>query len=459
MVRLIGLVVLTLSACTPRGDSVQRTGQALGYAVETNAPDAIAVDGVCSFREAWRAASHGIAAADCPNGGNDSDGYRVISLSAGTWVMAIANPSPVQTEDTLSAVGDLDESGNAALRIRVLGAGVGATILDAAGLDRIFHVKNLASLDLRDLTLRNGCVNGGSCATATAGSEPVGGLAYFNAAGSFRSPRTAWENGRARTGGALGLCSMNDSDGSIDGATFTGNSATVGGGAIDSHTTWSCTACTFTGNSTAGLGGALRQYDRIVTLIASDMHGNAAAQAGGAAAMVGQWNASTSGHLTAINSTITGNSSAKGGNVYVGASGVQGQGGLYSVPCSASGCGADFYQTNLTIGSAPVGPDCSGTVDLWSGSTVSNPSGCNAVSHGPVCGNGIVEAGEACDGGQCCTMACAYASEGSACSDGDACTPSDACDGAGECIPGGTTCGDGIVQAECGEVAVESCGG
>lgn len=50
-----------------------------------------------------------------------------------------------------------------------------------------------------------------------------------------------------------------------------------------------------------------------------------------------------------------------------------------------------------------------------------------------VCGNGIVEAGEQCDGGACCTTACQYAPAGAACNDGNACTQTDRCQ-AGMCV-------------------------
>ena len=57
-----------------------------------------------------------------------------------------------------------------------------------------------------------------------------------------------------------------------------------------------------------------------------------------------------------------------------------------------------------------------------------------------VCGDGVVEGGEACDDGNvldgdCCSSACAIEADGSACTDGDACTQSDTCQ-AGACVGG-----------------------
>jgi hypothetical protein len=69
-----------------------------------------------------------------------------------------------------------------------------------------------------------------------------------------------------------------------------------------------------------------------------------------------------------------------------------------------------------------------------------------------VCGNGIVEPGEQCDGGPCCTPTCQFASSGTACTDdGNQCTD-DICNGSGQCIhpnkQNGTACNDGNLCTE-----------
>ncbi len=51
----------------------------------------------------------------------------------------------------------------------------------------------------------------------------------------------------------------------------------------------------------------------------------------------------------------------------------------------------------------------------------------------PVCGNGVREAAEQCDGGSCCTATCTFAGNGTSCSDGNACTQVDQCQ-SGTCV-------------------------
>src|SRR5262249_37512044 len=77
-------------------------------------------------------------------------------------------------------------------------------------------------------------------------------------------------------------------------------------------------------------------------------------------------------------------------------------------------------------------PDCT----IESGWTCTGqPSVCSSV-----CGDGVLGAGEECDGGanngtpgSCCTTACQLQPEGHACDDGDVCTSSDVCH-AGQCV-------------------------
>ncbi len=66
-----------------------------------------------------------------------------------------------------------------------------------------------------------------------------------------------------------------------------------------------------------------------------------------------------------------------------------------------------------------------------------------------VCGDGFIQAGEQCDdagtlNGDCCSSSCQFETLGASCSDGDACNGLEACDGAGVCVVGvSVECDDG----------------
>jgi hypothetical protein len=63
----------------------------------------------------------------------------------------------------------------------------------------------------------------------------------------------------------------------------------------------------------------------------------------------------------------------------------------------------------------------------------SDGDGAGDACDAQTCGNGLIEPGEACDGGSCCLPGCAPQSAGTPCSDANSCTIGDACDGSGSC--------------------------
>jgi arylsulfatase A-like enzyme len=75
------------------------------------------------------------------------------------------------------------------------------------------------------------------------------------------------------------------------------------------------------------------------------------------------------------------------------------------------------------------------------------------------CGDGIVDAGEECDGGpagaECCDDFCQLLDNGSACSDQEVCTRTDSCL-EGECIPG--ACAVGLNCTICGGTCADTAG-
>jgi hypothetical protein len=77
-----------------------------------------------------------------------------------------------------------------------------------------------------------------------------------------------------------------------------------------------------------------------------------------------------------------------------------------------------------------------------------------------LCGNGLLDAGEACDAGgdngtsrSCCTATCQFVADGNASCDGNECTRPDTCT-AGVCTPG--SCADGAACTVCGGVCADT---
>lgn len=74
----------------------------------------------------------------------------------------------------------------------------------------------------------------------------------------------------------------------------------------------------------------------------------------------------------------------------------------------------------------------------------------------PQCGDGVVDAGEACDDGNnrdgdCCSSFCELVAAGGACDDGSFCTLTDSCDASGACVGTGNPCEAPDGDANCSE--------
>jgi hypothetical protein len=105
--------------------------------------------------------------------------------------------------------------------------------------------------------------------------------------------------------------------------------------------------------------------------------------------------------------------------------------GSVAIPFRIDTCAADVARypaavaddiRTVTVVTSPSGGDADESAKL----AAPNQAAC------PVCGNHVVQAGEECDGGPCCSASCTALANGTSCSDGDACTRSDAC-AAGVC--------------------------
>lgn len=486
---LVCLVSMLIACEDLPADEASVRVEALGTDYYPTLTDSNAVDGVCSTREAIRAANGNVAVDTCPAGlgGTNVD---VIHLPAGTFTASIAGV------DNTAMAGDLDVAGN----LRVVGDSMATTVLDMAGIDRAFHVSGAFALELENLTIKNGCANGGSCNTVSGGTIAAGGGLYHNSMGSLHINNVRFEANTAGQGAGFAICAPTAANVYlVENVEVVNNTAVgLGGGGVDVHMNWTFQNSFVSGNTASnsnGVGGGIRQWDRTGTLINVTVRDNVSNNAGGGVAVVGLLGMS-SGNLVIQDSELDGNiANTFGGNVFVQAS--SGGSALYNVPCMSPGCTVSLDDTIVTDGVAdsptsapagsggnlyanpsssapgrislygttavsggvdsttPVAVDCEGSVTLYDSSSVAVTTGCTITDNrpvGPVCNGEEVEEGEDCELGDPCCTDCVFDAADTSCSDGDACTVGDACDGAGVCVAGtGSTCGNGTLESACEE--------
>lgn len=181
----------------------------------------------CSLREAIQAA-------------NATGTADTVILAAGTYTLTRAGAGENQ-----AATGDLDVSSE----IAVVGAGARATVIDANGLDRAFHVLGDGRLDLLGLTIEGGAVTGNG-----------GGIAVDTANG-WLALRQVTVAGNQATGHGGGIFLAGES--AIAGSTLANNQAFGKGGGIQVDATGSAelTNSTLFGNHAGTTGGGLNSEE------------------------------------------------------------------------------------------------------------------------------------------------------------------------------------------------------
>ncbi|MGD9765682.1 MAG: choice-of-anchor Q domain-containing protein [Candidatus Binatia bacterium] len=224
--RLAITVFLVASGASP--------AHAATFAVDSTADaiDATPGDGACAT-----------ASGDCTlraaiMEANALTGPDTITLPAGTYVLAI----PGISEDA-AATGDLDITEG----VTIKGAGAPTTIIDGAGLDRVFHLFNaIGASSISGVTIRNGV-----------------------------APHTPFSFG----GGIL----QDLSTLSLTACTLTANSVGNGYGAGISvrFGTLTVNDSTIAGNTAVGAGGAVSNGAGTVTMTNTTVSGNAAGNAAG----------------------------------------------------------------------------------------------------------------------------------------------------------------------------------
>lgn len=221
-------------------------------------------------------------------------GSHSVVVPAGSYTLSIAGPNEDQ-----AASGDLDIRNP----ISVIGAGAASTTIRGDGSDRIFDIFTSGNLTISDLTLTGGRANTG------------GALRLTSDANVTLRDVIAIDNQATGDGGAIGASGSTGLI-TVRGGLFQGNQAGGSGGAISfDGVTLFLSGATLTGNTAAINGGAINLVDSQGTGLAgaqirvSTISSNSAGGAGGAA-FVG------AGAIAQVtDATITQNSATVAGGV------------------------------------------------------------------------------------------------------------------------------------------------
>ncbi|HMQ30439.1 MAG TPA: right-handed parallel beta-helix repeat-containing protein [Chloroflexaceae bacterium] len=367
---LLSLTLSNLSWAPQVARAAAFTVNSTSDSVDINPGDGICATsaGVCTVRAAVMEA-------------NAFPGADTINIPAGTYTLRIA------TGGDDAAFGDLD----ILAPLTVVGAGAGATILSGGdppigappnvlAVDRLFEIHPTAgNVTLRNLAVQGGwsAEDGGGIYNASPGtlrlesvavtgnhSEVEGGGIFHDAGrlivtGTAAAPSSFADN-TARAGGGIYSTGLMNANGvatrvEVAFATFSGNSAAVAGGAIESTDQGLLTVAdsSFSGNHTEGEGGAVAatskgsaSFNRVA------FSGNSAAEGGGALYI------DTEGQSTLASTTFSGNSAgaldssnvpneAAGGALYIGGSGASDVSSSTFINNSATGEGGAIAITNF----------------------------------------------------------------------------------------------------------------
>lgn len=293
-----------------------------GFIQVNTTDDEINNDGDCSLREAVLAANGDAPVDGCPAG----QGADTILIPPGIYTL------------TLSGNGEDERTGDLDLKasMNILGAGVEATILDGNGADRVIHIHPGVSVEISNLTIRNGNV---------ADNSDDGGGGVLNQGGQLTLDRCKIEGNQAhKTGGGLDKH----------------------GGGLDNSGTAIISECTFEANS-ADTGGAISN-DGTLSISGSLLYNNSATTSGGA----------LDNYATAsiTNTTISNNQGEHGGGIFS-----DGTLNLVSVTIFNNSTGIENAGTleikNSIVANSTAGDNCSGSKSITSnGHNLDSGSSC-----------------------------------------------------------------------------------
>jgi len=242
---------------------------------------------------------------------NNTPGADTINLPTGTYILSIAGQG-----ENAGATGDLDITDG----LTILGGGSGLSIVDANGLDRVFHVQPGKSATISDITLRGGVLP----------SNDYGAGILVDAGANLTLSRVV----------------------------ITANSAGSGAG-LYNYGTLIATDTTFSNNTAIDFGGGLYNDRGPITLDRVTISGNTAGKDGG-----GVLNTGLGATLSMVNVTISGNTAI-------------GQGGGLWTSRAATATNVTIAFNDAAAGDGVFGQGGPGTVS-FKNSILYNPAGANA---------------------------------------------------------------------------------
>lgn len=302
---------------------------AASFAVNSviDARDSNAGDGVCSTSSG--ACSLRAAIEET----NALSGADTITLPAGIYLITLADG------DDKAERGDFDVTD----AVTIIGSGQFSTIVDGNAADRAFDVRDDGSLNLSNITIRNG--------------DEAQGAGIRNANDLVLTDVT-FRNNVGNDGGGV-YVHKNGSTATVTNVTFTNNSAKKGGGLYaKDNTTVSIVDSAFSSNFTSNSGvetkdGGGAYFDKTIASIARSVFDDNRAEKGGGLFAKGNANVSI------VDSTFLSNSVTKdGGGVYfdkvsstivrslLDGNNAEKGGGLF-----IKGGGTDVALTNVTVSS------------------------------------------------------------------------------------------------------------
>ncbi len=335
---------------------------------------------------------------------NATAGPDVITLPEGEFALTIP-PTPMF--DASVTTGDLEITD----ALTINGAGPGLTIVDAAGLDRIFEVTaGTFEVTIQGLTLRDGNARDGGAifnaavlhlahcevTQSTSTNSGGGGIQSYSGATLTVDDCSITQNTETNSGGggiasagvltvrhslidgnvaawAGGGLSQNGGTAVVEDSTVSNNQSLVpaaylfygGGGIAASGGFLTIRNSTISGNSAVySGGGGLQNIGNITTLVNVTISGNSAATAGG-----GVWNNFSGGTVNLRHSTIAGNTAGTGG------------GGIDAT----GGSPASYTLLAGTILANNAGGNCLGAMESW-GYNLDSGTGCGFADPGDITG-------------------------------------------------------------------------